>query len=239
MERDWLAAQLESGRSIEAIAAELGRHPSTVAYWVNEHGLVSRFAAKHAPKRSVAREDLEALVDEGLTLQQLSERLGVGSAAVRHWLRKFGLRTVRAGVGTVGETRGREVVRSCRKHGFAVFVISARGDRYRCKRCRAEQVSARRRRVKEILIREAGGCCRVCGYCRYAGALQFHHLEPDRKALELSAQGVARSLEKARAEVAKCILLCANCHAEVEAGVATIRDDAPPVTAERHYSGRG
>jgi hypothetical protein len=31
------------------------------------------------------------------------------------------------------------------------------------------------------------------------------------------------ALEAARAEAAKCVLLCANCHAEVEAGVATVR----------------
>jgi transposase-like protein len=85
MNRAWLAAQLESGRSIEAIAAEVGRHPSTVAYWMDKHGLVSRFAEKHAPKRPVTREEVQTLVDEGLTLQQLGERLGVGSAAVRHW----------------------------------------------------------------------------------------------------------------------------------------------------------
>ena len=30
------------------------------------------------------------------------------------------------------------------------------------------------------------------------------------------------SIAAARAEVAKCILVCANCHAEVEAGIATI-----------------
>jgi transposase-like protein len=239
MDRPWLAAQLESGRSIEAIAAEVGRHPSTVAYWVNKHGLVSGFTAKHAPKRPVTREELQTLVDEGLTLQQLGERLGVGSAAVRHWLRKFGMRTARARAESLGEPGAREVLRSCRNHGFTVFVISARGDRYRCKRCRAEHVSARRRRVKEILIQEAGGCCRRCGYSRYAGALQFHHLEPDRKAFELSAHGVARSLAKARAEVAKCVLLCANCHAEVEAGVATIPEDAPPATVVRRYSDRG
>jgi transposase-like protein len=134
MDRPWLAAQLESGRSIEAIAAEVGRHPSTVAYWVNKHGLVSGFTARHAPKRPVTREELQTLVDDGLTLQQLGERLGVGSAAVRHWLRKFGMRTARARAESLGEPGAREVLRSCRNHGFTVFVISARGDRYRCKR---------------------------------------------------------------------------------------------------------
>jgi hypothetical protein len=49
-------------------------------------------------------------------------------------------------------------------------------------------------------------------------ALQFHHLRPDEKQFSLGRKGVARSLEKARAEARKCVLLCANCHAEVEAG---------------------
>jgi hypothetical protein len=94
--------------------------------------------------------------------------------------------------------------------------------RYRCKRCRIEAVSARRRRVKQILVREAGGACRLCGYSRYAGALQFHHVDPTKKMFALSSRGLARSLAKARQEVVKCVLLCANCHAEVEAGIASI-----------------
>jgi ribosomal protein L30E len=32
-------------------------------------------------------------------------------------------------------------------------------------------------------------------------------------------QGAARSIAAARAEMAKCVLLCANCHAEVEQGL--------------------
>jgi hypothetical protein len=35
-------------------------------------------------------------------------------------------------------------------------------------------------------------------------------------------EGVARSLVRARAEARKCVLLCANCHAEVEAGMASV-----------------
>jgi hypothetical protein len=33
---------------------------------------------------------------------------------------------------------------------------------------------------------------------------------------------VTRALAKAREEAAKCVLLCANCHAEVEAGIAQL-----------------
>jgi 5-methylcytosine-specific restriction endonuclease McrA len=83
-------------------------------------------------------------------------------------------------------------------------------------------VSKRRRKVKAILVEEAGGQCGLCGYDRCAGALAFHHLDPRTKTFGLAEGGLARSLAEARAEAAKCILLCANCHAEVEAGLTRL-----------------
>jgi hypothetical protein len=80
--------------------------------------------------------------------------------------------------------------------------------------------------VKALLVEEAGGRCVVCGYSRYLGALGFHHVDPETKSFALGAVGVTRSLEKARAEAAKCILLCANCHAEVEAGIVSLSNRA-------------
>ncbi len=53
-------------------------------------------------------------------------------------------------------------------------------------------------------------------------ALQFHHVDPTQKRLGLSASGVALSLETLRAEAQKCVLLCSNCHAEVEDGTASV-----------------
>jgi hypothetical protein len=38
----------------------------------------------------------------------------------------------------------------------------------------------------------------------------------------LNAKGVALSLDTLRAEARKCVLLCANCHAEVEDGVVSL-----------------
>jgi len=76
--------------------------------------------------------------------------------------------------------------------------------------------------MKQTLVEEAGVACRVCGYRRDARALHFHHLEPSLKWHELNAKGVAMALEKLRAEARKGILLCANCEAEVEAGLITL-----------------
>jgi transposase len=223
MDRDWLEAQLAAGRSIESIAREVGKHPSTVGHWVTRFGLASLHATRHAPKGAPDRAVVTALVEEGLTVQQIAERLGSGATTIRHWLRRYGLKTVRARSAAAELAGHRVVIRECRRHGYTAWARTGTGGRYRCKRCRSEAVSARRRRVKQVLVEEPGGRCVLCGYDRFPGALQFHHLDPAEKSFAISVQGVARSLEKARAEAAKCVLMCANCHAEVEGGVATIR----------------
>ena len=73
-----------------------------------------------------------------------------------------------------------------------------------------------------LLVAEAGGACAICGYDRYIGALHFHHLDPATKEFGISRRGFTRSIQKMREEAAKCVLLCSNCHAEVEAGAATL-----------------
>ncbi|MDQ3587666.1 MAG: hypothetical protein M3433_04655 [Actinomycetota bacterium] len=109
----------------------------------------------------------------------------------------------------------------CRRHGETDFILEGRGY-YRCKRCRSEQVAKRRRRVKEILATEAGGRCAICRYDRYLGTLEFHHLDRATKAVGLAQAGFTRSIADARAEARKCVLLCANCHAEVEGGIVDL-----------------
>jgi hypothetical protein len=95
-------------------------------------------------------------------------------------------------------------------------------ERARGARCEAERVTAWRQRTKQRLVEEAGGACAICGYDRCLAALQFHHLDPGEKSFALSHRGLARSFERTREEARKCILLCANCHAEVEAGFAEL-----------------
>ena len=236
MEREWLASRLGEGRSIESLAREVGRSASTVAYWVNMHGLVSQHAARHRTRGPLDRARLEELVHEGRSIRQIAAALELSAATVRHWLRRYGLKTRPAHYTLRGMPKPPRIVRECALHGWTAFVRSGSAGRYRCGRCRMEAVSARRRRVKEILVRESGSACCLCGYDRYAGALQFHHVDPADKTFALSGHGVARSLAKAREEAAKCVLLCGNCHAEVEAGLATIpkRAPEPPANDPEH-----
>jgi hypothetical protein len=114
-----------------------------------------------------------------------------------------------------------EALLLCSHHGEVSHVRDSRGY-FRCRACRAEAVVRRRRRVKQILVEEAGGSCRLCGYDRSPAALEFHHVDPHEKQFGVAAGGMARSLDRLRAEVRKCVLLCSNCHAEVEAGTRSI-----------------
>jgi transposase-like protein len=225
MNRGWLETQLTAGRSVEAIAREVGRDPSTVAYWVNKHGLASTHAPKHAARGGLAREELEALVSAGLSVRAIAARFGVSYATVQQWLKKHGLETVRT-------RRRRQTPRpggdgpptldgTCDVHGATVFGRRSDGY-YRCLTSRSQAVVKRRRAVKRILVEEAGGACRLCGSDRSPAALQFHHLDRDQKVLNLSHRGVTIALDAARAEAPKCVLLCANCHAEVEGGIAIV-----------------
>ncbi len=223
MDKDWLATRLEHRRSIESIAREVGRDPSTVAYWVNKYGLVSVHAARHATRGGVERAELEALVQHGRSVRQIAATLGVSPTTVRYWLRKHDLRTQPSRYARRDEPKPAGLLRECGVHGWTTFKPIGRDRMYRCSRCLVESVAERRRTLKRTLVAEAGGRCARCGYDRYPGALQFHHRDAAEKVFSLSNGGVARSLDSLREEARKCILLCANCHAGVEAGPTSVR----------------
>jgi hypothetical protein len=118
-------------------------------------------------------------------------------------------------------------LRVCRRHGLVEFHLCSQGSRggyrWRCKRCAGEAVTRRLQKVKRTLVEEAGGCCAVCGYDRCIVNLHFHHVDPSTKSFALSVAS-GKSLAKLRAEATKCVLVCANCHGEIESGLV----DSPP-----------
>ena len=112
-------------------------------------------------------------------------------------------------------------MRPCPRHGETVFHLYRKNGPkpyYKCKRCVGEAVTRRHRKLRAILVEEAGGRCVVCGYRRCSFNLHFHHVDPARKSVEMT---VARGLSIAayRAEALKCVLVCANCHGEIESGL--------------------
>jgi transposase len=225
MDRELLADLIAAGFSLDAIAERVGRHPSTVGYWVAKHGLTAAHRERHQARGGVDKERLRTLTDAGVSIRAMAAELGVSYTTVRHWLRRYGLESYRSDrrrrVGQALDNGATRIDLTCAKHGRCVFALEGRGY-FRCTRCRAERVAERRRKVKAQLVVEAGGRCALCGYDRAQRALQFHHVDAKEKAFAIGGRGAARALAQARAEAAKCILLCANCHAEVEAGTGSL-----------------
>jgi 5-methylcytosine-specific restriction endonuclease McrA len=79
---------------------------------------------------------------------------------------------------------------------------------------------AQKAKIKAIEYK--GSKCLVCGYNKSVRALQFHHLDPIQKDFGIS--GNTKSFEKLKPELDKCVLLCANCHAEVHDNLINLND---------------
>jgi hypothetical protein len=100
--------------------------------------------------------------------------------------------------------------RVCETHGEQRY----RGNR--CCKCESEKVADWRRKTKRTLVDMFGGKCVRCGYDRSMAALQFHHIDPATKKFGIAAKGHTKALADQIEEAKKCILVCANCHAEIE-----------------------
>lgn len=61
------------------------------------------------------------------------------------------------------------------------------------------------RKYKETLS------CEVCGE-NHPACLEFHHIDPSQKKFSVSARRDRPSLKQLQEEIAKCRVLCANCH---------------------------
>lgn len=228
MDRQLLEACLAEGLSLEQIGKRVGRNPSTVSYHLKKHGLEPVNQGKHANKGPLDRTVLEQLVEAGLSVREIGRRLDRSPATIRHWIQKYRLKTSRMGLRRreleAAKRAGEKYVESrCKLHGITKFVLEGRGY-YRCMKCRGQNVSDWRRRAKRRLIAAAGGRCVLCGYDEYPGALQFHHLDPATKLFSIGHEGITRSFAAMKAEAAKCVLLCANCHAEVESGYTALQN---------------
>lgn len=73
-----------------------------------------------------------------------------------------------------------------------------------------------RTRRKQEAVDYLGGKCSKCGYSKCLDALCFHHLDPNKKSFEIT-RGITLRWDRIKEEINKCILLCANCHAEIHA----------------------
>lgn len=104
-------------------------------------------------------------------------------------------------------------------------------------------LTKRRFNVKEMLDQNKirRGCC-VCGV-RFPEVLHFHHRDPRTKTMNLS-NPTSTDWQIIKAEIRKCDVVCANCHAMIHSGrlarkVKTVDDDSSAGSTGRGSSQTG
>ena len=66
------------------------------------------------------------------------------------------------------------------------------------------------------IINMKGGKCEICGYDKNISALDFHHIDPNKKEFQLDSRHLSNTTnKKITEELKKCNLLCSNCHREI------------------------
>ena len=87
----------------------------------------------------------------------------------------------------------------------------------------SEAVKEWRKNTKLKLVTCMGNKCQICNYNKSTNALEFHHLDPNEKDFSLgSIRANPKNWKNIVEELAKCILLCANCHREVHENITEL-----------------
>lgn len=79
-----------------------------------------------------------------------------------------------------------------------------------------EYMKKSRRDLKLFAVNYLGNQCSICGYKKCLRALVFHHKNPTEKDFQIGTQSFyTLNKKELMVELDKCILVCANCHAEL------------------------
>lgn len=171
------------------------------------------------------REQVEArrLRAEGRSLREISRELGVAHSSVSTWTRGVQTRPVAAAPSAPVRW---ESVQICNECGRMLLASDFHRGQSRCKDCRREYIRRRgdlhrqqtrrardkRRTVAREYVAEllCAGACADCGLVDPL-VLEFDHVGSKRMEVgKLVREGY--KLERIKAEVSQCELVCANCH---------------------------
>ena len=170
------------------------------------------------------KEELELLINDGKSLNQISKETGKSLTTVRYWVKKLQIpfetkSFAEQGQKDYGEFR---YCPRCKKECSVNEFYNRRGKKNSsvyCKKCTTEQVVERTQKLKQEMVDYKGGCCEICGYNRYIGALDFHHINPNEKDFTIAHIRQYKFDEVIKEELDKCMLVCSNCHREIHGGL--------------------
>ena len=177
---------------------------------------------------------LENYVSQGFSLGQISKITNKSRTSIRHWLKKFDLKTKNKSfkeqpraknIITINGAEFKNCPR-CKEIKILKDEFSLQGNGYYyswCKECQKENIYDRQIKRKTECVNYKGGKCIVCSYNKYIGSLDFHHLDPSQKEFNI-ARLKGYKLSTLTNELDKCVLLCKNCHSEFHHGLIDLKE---------------
>jgi hypothetical protein len=170
------------------------------------------------------KEELEKMINEGNSLNQISKVTGKSLSTIRYWVKKLQIpfttkNFTDQGYKEYGEFR---YCPRCKNNCSINEFYDRRGKKNSsvyCKKCTSDQVVERTKKLKQEMVNYKGGCCQICGYKKYIGALEFHHLNPNEKDFTIAHVRQYKFDDIIKSELDKCMLVCSNCHREIHGGL--------------------
>ncbi len=139
-------------------------------------------------EKDITSEELINLISSGLSLRKISNRSGKSLSSIRYWVKKYKISHL---LKTKNPTIT-DIKRKCPKCNMEKELnnfYKRRGKLFSstyCKECTSSTTVERMRVFKSRCVEYKGGKCYVCGYNKYLGALEFHHMDPNEKDFTIS-----------------------------------------------------
>lgn len=173
------------------------------------------------------KELLSKMVEGGMSQYEIANSLNRSQSNIRYWLKKFKLKTKNLSFKEIG-IKDYSDTKCCVKCGENKTIddfYKRRGNSGTsayCIECTKTQSKERHNQFKKELVNYKGGACQNCGYNKYYGALEFHHINPNEKDFSFGKVKICTLNDEIKNELDKCVLLCSNCHREIHAGLYEI-----------------
>jgi predicted transcriptional regulator len=179
------------------------------------------------PSNPPLKEKMEELIEKNFSSYRIAEEMGYSQTNIRYWLEKYGLKTHPLWY-IIRKEKSQEILsgyKTCPKCKIKMelnkenFYFKKNGSfHYWCKKCNDIESLKKQRQMKINSVNYKGGKCCICGYNKYVGSMDFHHIDPSKKDFSIS-QLRTYSWEKIKLELDKCMLVCKNCHGEIHSRV--------------------
>lgn len=152
---------------------------------------------------------------------QISTLVGKSQTTVRYWLKKYNIKTNHLSIKNHVKSNIIPLTFYCSKckttKDLADFYPrKERSNPYSyCKSCAITIAFTKTQQFKLKCLEYKGSSCSRCGYNKYIGALEFHHVDPTQKDFGIGQISLRKFNDAIKKELDKCIVLCSNCHKEV------------------------